>query len=99
MPKYQLRITPIAQVDIENIINYGKQHWGAAQSDKYLHNVKEKLWLLTEQPFLGLERPELLGGLRSLNVATHCIYYRVTDSYIDIIRLLHQRQDVTISLK
>ncbi|GAA0345574.1 type II toxin-antitoxin system RelE/ParE family toxin [Bowmanella denitrificans] len=93
MSAYQLVIAPAAKSDIKEIYQYGVQHWGQAQSDRYLENIKEQIWLLTEQPLIGVERPELFAGVRSLPVESHTLFYRVVDGRIEIIRTLHGRQD------
>jgi toxin ParE1/3/4 len=55
--------------------------------------LKEQFWSLTEQPLLGIERPELLPDIRSLSIQSHTVFYRVAAKQIEIIRVLHGRQD------
>lgn len=93
MPAYKLVIAPAAKNDLKDIYQYGLRQWGQAQSDSYLSAVKHQLWLLTEQPLMGIERSELLPQLRSLPIQSHILFYRVTANQIEIIRLLHARQD------
>lgn len=42
---------------------------------------------------MGTERPELLPDTRSLAMESHILFYRVTANSIEIIRVLHRRQD------
>ena len=99
MPAYQLVIAPAAKADLKDIYQYGLRQWGQAQSDSYLENLKDLFWSLTEQPLMGVERPELLPGARSLPVESHTLFYRVSTNTVEIIRVLHGRQDPQRHLK
>lgn len=99
MPVYQLVITPAAKADLKEIYQYGLRQWGQAQSDSYLENLKDHFWSLTEQPLMGVERSELLPGTRSLPIESHALFYRVTTDTVEIIRVLHGRQDPHPHLK
>ena len=89
MPAHQLVITPAAKNDLKNIYQYGLHHWGKAQSNNYLGIIKDQFWLLTKQPLMGIERPELLSDTRSLPIESHTLFYRIRADQIEIIRVLH----------
>ncbi|KZY35181.1 MULTISPECIES: type II toxin-antitoxin system RelE/ParE family toxin [unclassified Oleiphilus] len=93
MPTRHLVIAPAAKTDLKNIYQYGLRQWGKTQSDSYLENIKEHFWTLTEQAMIGVDRSELLAGTRSLPIASHTLFYRVTGDTVEIIRVLHRRQD------
>ncbi|MFD2231344.1 type II toxin-antitoxin system RelE/ParE family toxin [Alkalimarinus sediminis] len=99
MPAHQLVIAPAAKADLKEIYLYGLRQWGQAQSDSYLENLKDHFWSLTEQPLMGIERPELLPGARSLPIESHTLFYRVSTNTVEIIRVLHGRQDPLRHLK
>ena len=99
MPSRQLIISPATKEDLKEIYQYGLRQWGQTQSDNYLEILKEKFWSLTEQPLVGTERPELLSGIRSLPIESHLLFYRVTANSVEIIRILHARQDPARHLK
>jgi toxin ParE1/3/4 len=99
MPAHQLVIAPAAKTDLKDIYQYGLRQWGQTQSESYLENIKEQLWMLTEQPLIGVDRSELLHCTRSLPVESHILFYRVTPDTIEIIRVLHGRQDPQRHLK
>jgi toxin ParE1/3/4 len=48
---------------------------------------------------MGTERPELLPDTRSLLLESHILLYRVTANRVEIIRVLHGRQDPQRHLK
>jgi toxin ParE1/3/4 len=99
MARYQLVIAPAAKNDLKDIYQYGLRQWGQAQSESYLSTTKNQFWLLTQQPLMGTERPELLPDTRSLPIESHTLFYRVTTSRVEIIRVLHGRQDPQRHLK
>ena len=99
MASRQLVIAPAAQNDLKDIYQYGLRQWGPAQSEKYLTTIKNQFWLLTDQPLMGTERNELLHEIRSLPIENHTLFYRVTANTVEIIRILHGRQDPQRHLK
>ena len=99
MPAHQLVIAPAAKTDLKDIYQYGLRQWGQARSDRYLENLKEHFWSLIEQPLTGVERSELLPDARSLPVERHTLFYRITPNTVEIIRILHGRQDPQRHLK
>lgn len=99
MPVHQLVIAPAAINDLKDIYQYGLRQWGQTQSDSYLTTIKDQFWSLTEQPLMGIERPELLPSIRSLPIQSHTLFYRATENRVEIIRVLHGRQDPQLHLK
>jgi len=99
MPAYMLIIAPAAKLDLKDIYQYGLRQWGHAQADSYLTVFKNQFLLLTEQPLVGVERPELRPEIRSFPIQSHTLFYRVTANQIEIIRVLHGRQDTLRQLK
>jgi toxin ParE1/3/4 len=99
MASHQLVIAPAARNDLKEIYQYGQRQWGQAQSESYLSTIKNQFWLLTQQPLMGTERPELLPNARSLPIKSHTLFYRVSSNKVEIIRVLHGRQDPQRHLK
>jgi toxin ParE1/3/4 len=52
------------------------------------------MYLIAENPWMGRARPELQKGLRGFPHGWYTIFWRPHDDAIEIIRVLHQRQDV-----
>jgi toxin ParE1/3/4 len=93
MSRYPLVISAAARDDLAEIHRIGKQTWGNAQSREYLGRLKDQLWALTEFPLVGVDRKDLLPELRSLPIASHIVFYRLANGCVEIVRLLHGRQD------
>ena len=88
-----LVISLSAQNDLKEIYKYGRRNWSSAKSESYLNEIKNQMWMLTQQPLMGIDRSELLKESRSLMINRHTLFYRVTADNVEIIRVLHNRQD------
>lgn len=90
-----LVLSPAAREDLRAIHQYGSRQWGKSRSDEYMSSLKETLWSLLQYPETGKVRPEFPGEIRGLPVSSHVIFYRIQPKQLEIIRILHARQDVT----
>ena len=89
----KLVVAPAAQSDIASIFNYTLANWGEKQAKNYLLIIKKALQTLREQPLKGKVRPELNPNIRSIIVEKHIVYYRQQEKVLEIVRILHGRQD------
>lgn len=82
------RIHPKAEDDILSAMDYF-----ALDSPKAARNwhavIKEKCRRLGETPGMGISRPELQVGIRTLSVGSYLIIYRSLSDTVDILRILH----------
>lgn len=99
MNRHHLIISPAARDDLRDIYQFGLRHWGQNQTARYLEKLKELLWSLTERPRIGVERPELFPEIRSFPVESHVVFYQVQERHIEIVRVLHARQDPNRHIK
>jgi toxin ParE1/3/4 len=88
-----LVISPGARDDLREIYLFGLRNWGQNQSSTYLEKLKHMFWLLIEQPHMGVERPDILPEMRSFALESHIVFYRIQSKSIEVIRVLHARQD------
>ena len=93
MSAYNLVIAPLAKHDLKRIYDYSISNWGSRQTSDYLDKLKKIFWELTEQPKMGVEREELFPNMRSFSVDSHVVFYRLQQSQVEIVRVLHGRQD------
>ena len=89
----KLVFSPLARDDLRATFQYGCLHWGRLRSQRYMEHIKEQIQYLTKHPELGVSREEIMEGVRSLSIDSHVIFYRCKSNQIEIIRLLHGRQD------
>jgi len=80
---------PLAKHDLKRI--YSK--WGGRQASDYLDKLKKLFWELTEQPKMGVEREELFPNMCSFSIDSHAVFYRLQQSQVEVVRVLHGRQD------
>ena len=92
MPSYHL--SPEAKKDLLNIRAYILKKWGKQQAQKYIDALEKRCDELAQSPHMGLERPEIKPGYRSIAGGKHVIFYRVGDSGIEILRIPHGRMDI-----
>ena len=90
-PHYQF--TAKAVRDLESIIDYTAQEWGASQANTCLDGLASRAQLLAENPDLGTVRETLFEGLLSFPYESHILYYKKHARGIVILRVLHQHMD------
>ena len=90
-PAYSIRA--LARDDLKEIYQYGARNLGTTQASNYLDTLGDHFWNLTRQPKMGIEREELLPNIRSFPVESHVIFYRIQNTQVEIVRILHERQD------
>jgi toxin ParE1/3/4 len=94
--KPTIRLTTQAERDIENILLYSERNWGFDQRETYAVAITQALDLLRDHPKLGRQHEGLFPGCRSVRVEQHVLYYHQPRSnLIEIVRVLHGRQDPT----
>jgi toxin ParE1/3/4 len=84
-----------ADADLLAIWRFGADEWSPTIADEHLKDIDETCRLLLEAPDLGRARDDIMIGVRSIPLDPHTIYYRVSVAGIEILRVLHQREDVT----
>lgn len=86
------RLSPLAEADLEEIWLYTAKHWSMEQADTYHLNFVETF----EGLAAGLKqgRPSVLPDFQKYLCGSHAIYFLMYADRLDVIRILHQRQDV-----
>lgn len=84
----------MARADLRSIFKYiAAENPQAAAS--FVIDINLKIRSLAHSGFTGVARGEIAQALRGLPYSDRCIYFRVTDSHIYIVRILHGRQDIS----
>ncbi len=91
MPNY--RLSPLAEGDLLNIISSTIESWGNEQAKTYSQSIEAALIKLAQYPEFGQQRDELYKNARSFPIEKHIIFYIISDSGIDVARILHQHMD------
>ena len=84
-----------ADADIEHIAEASLQQWGVTRAEEYTLGLHQTFLMLAEFPDLGRDARHIRPGYRSMETASHSIFYRKTGDGVLIVRVLHQRMDFT----
>lgn len=91
----RLTVEDAARLDIEDVLLYTLEHWGAEQRRRYLDKLRRAMRSLLDHPELGQEQDDLYPGCRRLLLEQHGIYYRLEGDEIIVGRVLSNSQDPT----
>ena len=93
-------LSPEAQADLSQIWDYSARNWGEEQADRYILGIRHACEKLADGSRQGREIDDIRPGYRKLPVASHFLFYRITDAgLIDVIRILRRRMDVASRLQ
>lgn len=90
----KFKLTPEAKLDLKKIGRFTEKEWGKEQRNKYLAQLDTRIRNIAENPHLGRERPEIKAGYRGVNEGKHVIFYRIRDTGVEILRVLHGSMDI-----
>lgn len=92
MPSYILSLQ--AQESLHQIRTYTLKNYGQQQTLTYLKMLRDGMRAAAQRPDAkGMARDDIKKGYYSVFVGKHTIYYRIRDTHIDIIDVLHQSMD------
>ncbi|QTD91447.1 type II toxin-antitoxin system RelE/ParE family toxin [Burkholderia anthina] len=89
----QLQLTPLAELDLEDIWRYTAEHGSLAQADHYHRDLIVTMEALAHGEKVGRACAVREGYFRYA-VSSHVVFYRKTDDTLDVIRIPHQRMDI-----
>lgn len=93
-------LSPAAQANLGDIWDYSARQWGEEQANRYILGMRDACEALADDSKQGRAIDDIRPGYRKLAVASHFLFYRITDAgMIDIIRILHQRMDIASRLQ
>ncbi|SNR98190.1 toxin ParE1/3/4 [Methylobacillus rhizosphaerae] len=85
------RLSPLAEADLEEIWLYTFRHWSIEQADSYYRDLVATFEGLVAGTKQG--RPSVLPGYQKYLCGSHVVYFLDYADHLDVIRILHQRQD------
>jgi len=96
---HKLILKPEAISDLEKIYEYTFWNWGIVQAEKYQDELFIGMQSLLNHIELGKKYPHSNLEYRKLHINRHLIFYREEHGNIVIVRLLHDRMDVSSWMK
>lgn len=92
------RLTPAAELDLERIWRYSAESWGTDQADRYIDVLVQGFDSISEAPKAAPKCDYIRSGYGRQAVERHVIYYRLGDSGLVVVRILHDRMDPKLHL-
>ena len=93
---YSIRFTKQADADLVSIYVYTYRTWNEAQAVDYTNGLKAAICKIAENPKrIGTaDRFKVRPGYRSCRYQSHVVFYRVSDRFVEVVRILHKRMDI-----
>ena len=87
------RLSPLAELDLEEIWLYVAQDRGVGIADRLIDEIAARFGLLAAHPDAGRARDEIASGLRGFPVKSYVIYYRTSEQGVRRSRVMHGKRD------
>jgi toxin ParE1/3/4 len=88
-----LAFTHLAIADIEAIWDYSAEIWGPDQDDRYTDEIRDACHALAAGRKTG-RLVDVRPGYLKYTTGSHVIYFKDQMDRLEVIRILHGRQDV-----
>lgn len=97
----KVQFSEAAERDFKSIFIYTLEEWGGNQAAKYRSLIRDAISEIEKNPRGARTRPrdDLFKGMRVMRVGKHYIFFEIGESYIEIIRILHEKMDFGGHLK
>lgn len=90
---FEVRITPLALSDLEDIWLYTFNEWSFEQANLYQDGLDRGISKIAENPFKGKSIDNIKVGYQRFNVQHHSIFYYIQENSVTIVRILHELMD------
>jgi toxin ParE1/3/4 len=90
-----LRVSDGAIANLADIYRFTDERWGPEKADEYAATLQATFIELCQYPSIGRRRSEIPRGMRVWPVGRHLIIYLPTDEELQIVRVVHIRQDLS----
>ena len=87
------RLSPLAECDLEDIWLFTQKNWSTKQADTYHNSLVASFHELATGKKQG-SPVNVLPYFQKYLCGSHVVYFLDDNDHLDIIRILHQRQDV-----
>lgn len=92
-------LTNRAKSDLKDIAKYTQEVWGKEQRNIYLDKIDSIFHLISESFHSGKPCDDIRSGYYKYHIQKHIIFYRkISESEIQITRILHEKMDFSSHL-
>jgi toxin ParE1/3/4 len=88
-----------ATADLDNIWDYGELHWGREQADRYASEMTARCNAIVEGSLVTQEIMLKNGRFLRMRSGSHFILLRELPDRLQVVRVLHERQDFEAALE
>lgn len=92
-----LHLSPAAEADLDHIWDHSAKHWGSDQANRYTDEIRDACHSLASGARRG-RMVDVRPGYLKYATGAHMVYFREYGDRLEIIRILHQRQDLSRNL-
>ena len=93
-------LTNAARADLKSVAVYTQRRWGKEQRRIHSKQFDDAFLLLANSPDAGLSCDHIKEGYKKFPTGSHTIFFRIiSESEIQIVRILHKRMDVARQLR
>ena len=93
-----IQFTDHASEDLDKLITYTLEHWGAEQASAYLDGLEALIEKLAAHPKMGTPSDCLSQNILAFPYQSHTIYYECDDQLLTVVRLLHSSMNPSIHI-
>ena len=90
--------TDQAETDLAEILDSLEERSPQA-AERLATAIDDRCTLLSQLPLMGRPREELGPGLRSVVIERYVLFYRVTATAVEVLRILHGARDIDTIMK
>lgn len=90
-----IRLTPKARADLEDIFLYTAREWSPEQARTYVRLLSEAMERVAAEPDRAKRIDDICEGYAQYRAGSHLLVFRPTEAGIEIVRILHMRMDIT----
>lgn len=94
MPTKGVRLSPLAEQDLEDVWEYTFRTWSVEQADFYHSMIMAAVDGLASGDKIGRDASEVRAGYLKFSIGQHLLFYQDRADMIDVIRILHKRMDL-----
>ena len=93
-------LTEAAKADLKTIAAYMQRRWGKEQRRIYAKQFDDAFHMLANTLEAGIACDVIKVGYRKFPIGSHVIFYRaLSETEIEIVRILHKRMDLARQLE
>ncbi len=88
-------LSPLAQIDLEEIWFYTFREWSAQQADKYQDELFSAFLKIANPKTVRISVNQIRQGYFKHKINRHIIFYRMETNQIIVVRILHEMMDLS----